>query len=128
MLASRLPPSYLDTLSLCYLWDVRSYVWSLVFLLFEVILSSTLRMVLSILQRGTAQTFLSLMEFLLCSLVSSKFLVLMRYSFYFFFHLHLFDDVHFQYPHVLMSFLFSDRSDFSFIVFHFSLSAWYIFL
>ena len=59
------------------------------------------------------QVFIFLMRFLLCSLVSSSFLVLLRYTFYFyFFHLRLFDGVCFQYSQVLASFLFSEWSDF----------------
>ena len=50
----------------------------------EVLLWSILRMVPSILwDVGTAQIFIPLMRFLLCSLVSSCFLVLQKYSFYF---------------------------------------------
>ena len=57
---------------------------------------------------GTAQVFILLMRFLLCSLVLSSFLVL------FFFHLRIFDDV--QYSQVCANFLFSERSDFFFFV------------
>ena len=57
-----------------------------------------------------AQVFVLLMRFLLCNLVSSSFLVLLKYSFLiFFFHLRIFNGVRFQYSQVLVSFLFSKR-------------------
>ena len=62
-------------------------------------------------KRGTAQVFIPWMRFLLQSLVSRCFLVHQRYSFLFFFHLHLFDGVRFQYSHILVGFLFSVHSD-----------------
>ena len=43
------------------------------------------------LTKETVLVFFSLMRFLLQSLVSRSFLVHLKYSFYFFFHLHLFD-------------------------------------
>ena len=53
-----------------------------------------------------------------CSLVSSSFLVLLRYICCFFFHLRLFDGVRFQYSQVFISFLFSEHSDF-FLIWYF---------
>ena len=55
------------------------------------------------LTRGAAQVFIPLIRILLHSLVSSSFLVLLRYSFLIFLHLHLFDSVRFQYSHVSLS-------------------------
>ena len=136
MLASTLPPSFLAYIvSLCHLYDVRLYAVSLVFLFFGLlveVLSSISRMVSSILQGQP------LIRFLLYSLVLSCFIILLRYSFLnFFFHIHLFDGVAFQYSQVFVRFLFSKHSDFilvwyscSFhcVVSHFSLLAWHIFL
>ena len=88
--ASPLPSSF-DTYSLSTL-VVKFYVSSSVFLFsgrVVELLWSTLRMVPSI----WAQIFMPLMRFLLCSLVSSSFLVLLGY---FFFHLHIFNGVRFQ--------------------------------
>ena len=60
---------------------------------------------------GAAQVFIPLMRFLQYSLVFRCFLVLLGYSFLnFFFYIHLFDGVRFQYSQV--SFFFSERSDF----------------
>ena len=61
---------------------------------------------------GTAQAFIPLMRFLLYSLVSSSFLVLLRHSFLLFFlHLHQLVGVRFQYAQVFVSFFFSEHSD-----------------
>ena len=73
-----------NTVCLRHLWDVNPYALSCVFLFSNlfvgVLLWSTLRMVPSILRgRVTAQVLIPLMTFLLCSLVSSCFLVLLRY-------------------------------------------------
>ena len=65
------------------------------------------------LTKGIAQVCIPLERFLLQSLVSRNFLVRMGYSF--FFHLHLFDDVRFQYSQILVIFLFSD----SFLIWQF---------
>ena len=74
------------TVCLRHLRNVRPHATSWVFLFFgpfvEVLLSSTLRMDPSILWGGTAQVFISLMRFLLCSSVSSSFLVFLRYCFF----------------------------------------------
>ena len=59
------------------------------------------------------------MIFLLPSLDSRNFLVRLRY-FRNFFHLRLFVSVHFQYSQRLVTFFFSERSDFSFRYFSFS--------
>ena len=65
------------------------------------------------LMMGTARVLISLMRFLLCSLVLNSFLFLLRYSFLnFFFHLCLFDIIRFQYFSGFVSFLFSECSDF----------------
>ena len=53
------------------------------------------------LTRGTTQVCMHLMGFL----HSSSFLVRLRYSFYVFFHLHLFHGIHFQFSQRLISFL-----------------------
>ena len=67
------------TPSLCHLWYIRPYASSRVFLFSgpfeEFLLSSTLRIVLSILQEGQP-----LMRLLLYTFVSSSFLVLLKYS------------------------------------------------
>ena len=53
------------------------------------------------LTRGRAQVFISLMRFLQYSLILSSFLVLLKIFFFnFFFHLHLFDGVHFLYSSI----------------------------
>ena len=122
--------------SLSHVWNVRPYTSSC-FLFsgpFTVVLSSfTLRMIPNILN-----VFIPLMRFLVFSFVSSSFLILLSHSFLiFFFHLHWFDDVRFQYSKLLVNFLFSERSDFSWFAisvhsvirfFRFSLPAWHIFL
>ena len=64
------------------------------------------------LTRETVMLFIPLMRFLLCSLVSSSFLVLRGYSFLFLFHHRIFGGVRFQYFQVFVRFLFSQRSDF----------------
>ena len=64
------------------------------------------------LMRGTAQVFISLIEFLQCSLFSSGLLVLLRYPFLFLFHLGIFDGVSFQYSQAFASFLSSNSFDF----------------
>ena len=56
--------------------------------------------------------FILLTRFLLLSLVSRNFQVHLRYSFYFFFHIHLFNAICFQYSFLFVSFHFSKRSDF----------------
>ena len=61
------------------------------------------------LTKGAAQAFIHLMRFLLCSLVSSNFFVLLIYSF-FFFNLRLFNGVRFQYPKVFVGFNLSEHS------------------
>ena len=103
--------------SLNYLLDGRPCASSSTFLssgpFVLVPLLFILRMVKSILQRSTAQMFILLMRFLL-SLVSRFFFVRLRYSYLIlFFHLYLFDGVRFQYSQVLVIFLFSPCSDFS---------------
>ena len=143
MLTCRLPPSLLVTYTvcLCHLWDVRPYGSSLFLLsgLFvEVLPSSALRMVPSILQRRQSRCLSFWWGF--CDIV--WFHVVFSFSWdtllIFFFHLRLFNGVRFQYSKALVSFLSSERSDFfliwqfcsfpSFVVFRFSLLAWYIFL
>ena len=73
----------------CYLWDIRPYASSWVFLFsgpfVEILPSSTLRIVPSILQRVKPRCLS-----LLYKLVSSSFLVQLRYSLKFFFQLRLF--------------------------------------
>ena len=58
--------------------------------------------------------FIPLMRLLLCSLVLCSFLVFQGYSLIiFFFHLRMFDGVRFQYSQVFVSFIFSERYNFS---------------
>ena len=60
--------------------------------------------------------FIPLMRFLLQSLVSRSFLIYLRYSFLiFFFFIHLFNGVCFQYSQVLIIFFFSEHFDFSWL-------------
>ena len=89
MLASPLPPSFLDTYSLSTsslgcnaLCIVISFL-----VLWSICLSSSrvhLKKGPEYLTRGTAQIFIPLMRFLLLSFVSSSFLVLLSYSFWIF--------------------------------------------
>ena len=82
-----------------HLWDARPCAESLVFLFsgpFGIWSNGP-----EYLMRVTAEVFIPLMRFLRCSLVSSSFLVLLRYSFYlFFFQIHMFDGDRFQYSQV----------------------------
>ena len=67
--------------------------------------------------RGTTQVIIPLIKFLLYRLVLISFLVLFRYSFLILFiHFRFFGGVRFQYYPVIVSFLFSECSDFSFIL------------
>ena len=137
MLASPLLPSFLDTYrrstsSLGYnaLCTVISFLvfWSICFRSLVHFKNGP-----KYLTRGTVQLFIPLIRFLLHS-----FLVLLGYSFFiFFFHLHLFDSVSFQYFQVFIRFLFSGRFNFflilvvpfrsSCVASRFSLLAWRIF-
>ena len=84
----------------------------------------------------TAKVFILLMKFLLCSLVSSSFLVLLMYLLLFSFHLGMFNGVHFQYSQAFLGFLFPEPSArrkvlvvlflLSITVFYFSLLAFLI--
>ena len=67
------------------------------------------------LTRGTIQRFIPLMRFILQSLVLRSFLIRLKYSFVFFFHLHLFEGICFQLSQVLVIFLFSNCFD-SFLI------------
>ena len=86
MLASPLPPSFLETYSLSTSslgYNALCMVISFL-VLWSICLSSCLvhlRKGPEYLTRGTAQVFIPLMRFLLESFVSSSFLVLLRYSF-----------------------------------------------
>ena len=99
MLASALPPSFLDTYSLSMSsLECNALCMVISFLvLWSICLSSSLvhlRKGPEYLTRGTAQLFIPLIRFLPESLVLSGFLVLLRYSFLnFVFHLLLFDCV-----------------------------------
>ena len=116
MLASPLPPSFLDTYSLSMsslgcnvLCMVISFLvpWS-------IYLSSShvhFKKGPEYLARETAQVFIPLIRFLLHSFVSSSFLVLLRYSFLIFFHLHLLDGVSFQDAQVFICLFFSEHSN-----------------
>ena len=99
--------------------DVRPYAPSFVFLFpgpFVKVLSSfTSRMLPSILQRAT-QVFIPFGEISAMSFGLSWFLVLLGYSFEFFFHLQWYVVVRFHYTQVFISFLFSERSEFFFII------------
>ena len=65
---------------------------------------------LKYLTKGNLQVFIPLIIFLVQNLVSSSFLIRLKYSFLIvFFHPRLFDGVHFQYSRLLVSFLFSKR-------------------
>ena len=143
MLASPLPPSFLDSynlsitsfgckalcifirfLVLCYIW------WSSSLILFK---NDT-----GYLTSGTAEVLIPLM--FLCYIV--WFYAVFSFSwgtlFCFFFHLHLFDIVHFQYSLVFVNFLFLRTFwlfldlmilfHALFVVSHFLLLAWHIFL
>ena len=62
--------------------------------------------------------------FLLQRLVSERILILLRYSFLtFFFHLHLFDDISFQYNRAVIIIVRSKRSQ-SFLICHFPMFLW----
>ena len=67
------------------LWDIRLYEWSLVFFFsgssIEALPSLTSRIVPNILHGEKKQMFIPFMRFLLCSLVSSSFLALLKYLF-----------------------------------------------
>ena len=99
MLASPLPTSFLDVYSVCHLWDVRLYAWSFVFLF----LSHSLKIFLGPFQEWSRISYKmdSLVVYpfdkISACLISSSFLVLLRYSFLIFFPFRLFDDVCFQY-------------------------------
>ena len=141
MLASPLPPFFLDIYSLSMSsLGCKALCIIISFLVFRSICWSSLVHTKNgpeYLTRGTAQVFTSSKRLLLYSIVSSSFLVLLRYSFLiFFFHPHMFNGVCFQYSQ-LVSFFFPERSDFfylvvpflpTFVVYHFSLLAWHIFL
>ena len=65
-------------------------------------------------RKGDSHVFIPFIMFLLYSLVSSSFPILLRYSFFIFlFHLRLFDGVRFQYYQIFIRFLFFERPDFS---------------
>ena len=84
MLASPLPPSFLDTYSLSTSsLGCNALCMVISFLVLLSICSSLvhLRKGPEYLTRGTAQVFIPLMRFLLESFVSSSFRVLLRYSF-----------------------------------------------
>ena len=117
MLANPLSHS-LDTHSLCHLWDVRLCALSSTFLSSgRFCLSSFLihfKNGLDYFSKWAVQVFIVLI-FLLQSLGSKSFLVRLRYSFLFFFHLCLYDGVPLQSSLVLVIFFFTKRSD-SFLV------------
>ena len=71
----------------------------------------------SYLTKRIAQVFISSMGFLPHSFLSTSFLVFLRNSFsFFFFYICLFDGVYFRNPHVFISFPFSVRSNFLYLV------------
>ena len=99
MLASRLPPSLIDTHSLSTAFlGFNPLCMVIIFLvLWSICLSSSLVRFNNgpeYLTRETAQILIPLTSFLLLSFVSSNFLALLRYSFFnSVFHLHLLDGV-----------------------------------
>ena len=97
----------------CHLYNVRLYASVLVL---SIYLSSSFvhfKNSPEYLKKGTTQASIPFIRFLKYSSLSSSFLFLLRYSFFiFFFHLHLIDNVSFQYYRVFVSFPFSERSDF----------------
>ena len=98
---------------------VRSYALSLAFLSSDpvvwVLPSSILRMVPSILQGGQPRCLSLWWDFNYRIWFREVFLFFWDTLFIFFFHVHLYDGVRFQNSQVLVSFLFSERSDFFFI-------------
>ena len=64
---------------ICHFWDVRLYASSWVFFFSDSIVE--VLNCLEYLTKVTAQVFITLMRFLQCSLVSSSFLILLRYLF-----------------------------------------------
>ena len=100
---------------LCHLWDVRPYATLLDFLFsapfVEVLPSSTSKWSWVSYKRSSPGV-IPFMIYLLYSLVLGSFLAFLRYFLKKFFHLNLFDGDHFQYSWVLVSFHFSERSDF----------------
>ena len=110
---------------LCHLLGVRPYASSLAFLssgLFvEVLPSSISRMFSVYLTRGTLRCLSVWWDSCNRTWFWEVFSFVWDILFLFFFsHLHLFDGVRFQYSHVLVSFLFSERSDFFLIWLFFS--------
>ena len=63
------------------------------------------------LTRGFSQVFIPLMRTLLQRFVLRSFIILLRYSFKLFLHIHLLDSVCFQYSQILVVFLFSQHSN-----------------
>ena len=117
VLASPLPPTFLDTYSLSTSslgYNALCMVISFL-VLWSICLSSSLVYFKSgpeYLMRITARVSIPLIRFLRHSFVSSSFLFLLRYSFLiFFFHLHLFDGVSFKDAQVFVRFLFSESSN-----------------
>ena len=110
-------PSFLDTynLSVSFLRCktisiIMTFFCSLVYLF---MFSVHFKCVPEYFTTGIAQVFIHSMKFLLSSMISGSFIVLVRYSFiYFLFNLYLFDDIHSQCYVVFVSFLFSERSEF----------------
>ena len=125
MMASSLPPPFFNTYSLSML-SLRCKALYIISYLFLWSISWTYSLVHfksgpEYLTMGTTQAFMPLMRFLLFSLVSSSFLVLLRYSFFL---IHLF-------PFLLAFWFFLDLAVLflpSFVFFRFSLWEWYIFL
>ena len=125
-------PSFLflmHTVCLRHLWDIQPYALLLVFLFIWSYSLVHFKNGSEYLTRWTAQVFIPLIRFRLCSFVLNSFCVLLRYSFNFFFLLHLFDGVHFQYAQIFVSFLFIECSEFflhSIVLILLSFSASYV--
>ena len=111
-LANLLPLSFLDII-VC----LRHSSWVFLFsdLFVEVLLSPTLIIVPRIIRRGQPRCLFLSWDFC-CEFGFEQSSLSPKVSFfYFFFHLHLFDGVHFQYSQVFVTFLFIERFDFSLI-------------
>ena len=76
------------------------------------------------LTRETVRGFISLMRFLPFGFISRNLLVRRKYSFYFFFHLPLFDDARFQKSQVFVV-LFLSKHLYTFLIYKFSFFHWF---
>ena len=122
ILVSPLSLSFLDTYSLLtsFLWCKTLCIVFSFLVLWSFCLSSSLVYIKNgceYLMIETALVFIPFIKFQLYSFVFSSFLLLRWNSFLiFFFHLHLFDGVCFQFSLVFVGFLFSKHSNFSWFI------------